>query len=159
MRPSLGSRLLQLHITSIDAGQIAIYMALVFPMLPVIGRIFSIPWRFCLAHIRILWRSRLAYIFTCGIPSPFNLRPVPDQRRKLEGDEFIDSIDTGAIRALASKYNGGLSCDIRYRRQGSFNVCFVLDFPNGSTRLIRLPIEPAVHDVWDKVRSEVYTMQ
>ncbi|KAG8418520.1 hypothetical protein J3459_012390 [Metarhizium acridum] len=59
----------------------------------------------------------------------------------------------------ASKYNGGLPCEIRCQRQGSFNVCFILDFTDGTTRLVRIPIEPAVHDVWDKVRSEAYTMQ
>lgn len=128
-------------------------------MLPVIERLFSIPWIYCLTRIRYLWRSHLAYIFRRGPPSPFNLRPLTDQQRKLRGDEFINSIDTNAICALASKHNGGLSCSIRCRRQGSFNVCFILDFPDGTTRLVRLPIEPAVHDVWDKVRSEVYTMQ
>ncbi|KAK0100465.1 hypothetical protein ONS96_007741 [Cadophora gregata f. sp. sojae] len=77
----------------------------------------------------------------------------------MKRDEFIGSIDTDAIRALASSYNGGLPCSIRSQRQGSFNVCFILDFSDGTTRLVRLPIEPAVHDVWDKVRSEVCTMQ
>lgn len=128
-------------------------------MLLVIERLFSIPWIRCLHHIGRLWRSHLAHVFRRGPPSPSNLRPLTDQQRKLTGDEFISSIDTDAIRALASKYNGGLPCSIRCRRQGSFNVCFVLDFSNGTTRLVRLPIEPAVHDVWDKVRSEVYTMQ
>lgn len=128
-------------------------------MLPVIMRLFSIPWIYCLTHIRYLWRSRLAYIFRCAPPSPFTLRPLTDQQRNLKANEFIDSIDTDAIRALASKYNGGLSCGIRCRHQGSFNVCFILDFPDDTTRLVRLPIEPAVHDVWNKVCSEVYTMQ
>ncbi|KAK0613147.1 kinase-like domain-containing protein [Bombardia bombarda] len=72
---------------------------------------------------------------------------------------FIDSIDKDAICALASKHNGGLSCNIRCQSNGSFNVCFVVDFSDGTTRLVRLPLEPAVHDVWDKVCSEVYTMQ
>lgn len=130
-----------------------------FLKLPVIERLFSIPWIYCLTPIRYLWRSRLAHLFRRGPPSPYNLRPLTDQQRKLKSDEFIESIDTDAIRALASKYNGGLPCSIRCRRQGSFNVCFILDFPDGTTRLVRLPIEPAVHDVWDKVRSEVYTMQ
>lgn len=128
-------------------------------MLAVIERLFSTPWTYCLACIRDVWTSRLSYIFRRGPPSPFNLRPLTDQQRKLKGDEFINSIDTDAVRTLASKYNRGLSCSIRCRHRGSFNLCFVLDFPDGTTRLVRLPIEPAVHDVWDKVRSEVYTMQ
>jgi len=130
-----------------------------FLKLPVIERLFSIPWIYCLTPIRYLWRSRLAHLLRRGPPSPFDLRPLTDQQRKLKSDEFIESIDTDAIRALASKYTDGLPCSIRCRRQGSFNVCFILDFSDGTTRLVRLPIEPAVHDVWDKVRSEVYTMQ
>lgn len=128
-------------------------------MLLVIERLFSIPWIYCHTRIRYLSKSRLAYIFRLGPLSPSNLRPLTDQQRKRKGNEFIDSIDTDAIRALASKYTGGLPCSIRCRRQGSFNVCFVLDFSDGTTRLVMLSIEPAVHDVWDKVRSEVYAMQ
>ncbi|KPM42279.1 hypothetical protein AK830_g4249 [Neonectria ditissima] len=124
-----------------------------------IKRIFFIPWIYCLTRLRCLWRSHLAYTFRRAPPSPFDLRPLTDQQRKLKVDEFIDSIDTDAIRALASKYFGGLSCTIRSRRRGSFNVCFILDFPDDTTRVVRVPIEPMVHDVWDKVCSEVYTMQ
>lgn len=54
------------------------------------------------SRIRYLWKSRLAYIFRRGPLSPFNLRPLTDQQRKRKGNEFIDSIDTDAIRALAS---------------------------------------------------------
>lgn len=127
-------------------------------MLPVVERIPSIPWTHYLSQLCHVWKSWLTYVFR-RVPAPFNLRPLTDQQRKLKADEFINSIDTDAIRALASKYTGGLPCSIRCRHQGSFNVCFILDFSNGTTRLVRLPIEPAVHDVWDKVCSEVYTMQ
>lgn len=125
----------------------------------VIERLFSTPWINCLAQIRYFLRSGLANIFGHAHHSPFNLKPLTYQQRKLRSDEFVNSIDTDAIRALASKYNGGLSCIIRRRCQGSFNVCYILDFPNGTTRLVRLPIEPVVHELWDKVRSEVYTMR
>ncbi|KAH7317744.1 hypothetical protein BKA65DRAFT_107480 [Rhexocercosporidium sp. MPI-PUGE-AT-0058] len=117
-------------------------------MLLVVERLFSIPWIYCIAHISRLWRSHLAHIFRRGPPSPSSLRPLTDQQRKLKGAEFIGSIDTNAIRALASKYNGSLPYSIRSRRQGSFNVCFVLNFSDSSTRLIKLPIEPVVHNVW-----------
>ncbi|OAA54965.1 phosphotransferase enzyme family protein [Niveomyces insectorum RCEF 264] len=127
-------------------------------MLSLFGRLFSIPWRSWLARICCFSRRRLSCAFRRPA-SPFDLTPLTDRQRKLKNDEFIESIDTNAICALASKHQGGLPCTIRCRHKGSFNVCFILDFTDGSTRLVRLPIEPAVHDAWDKVRSEVYTMQ
>lgn len=145
---------------SIHADQLARVLRSPWTMLEVLRRIFSFSWMFHgLGWLRHFWKSSLGHVFRCGPPSPFNLRPLTDQQSKLKADEFIKSIDTDAVRALASKYTGGLPCSIRCRHQGSFNVCFVLDFPDDTARLVRLPIEPVVHDVWDKVCSEVYTMQ
>lgn len=128
-------------------------------MASIIERIFSVPWVYCITRFRRLWGALFNPIFRRLATSPYNLRPLTDQQRKQKTHEFIDSIDPSAIRALGSKYNDGLSCEIRCWCQGTFNVCYILDFPDGSTRLVRLPIEPAVHDVWNKVQSEVYTMQ
>ncbi|KAL1862872.1 hypothetical protein VTK73DRAFT_6591 [Phialemonium thermophilum] len=122
-------------------------------------RSFFLSWSRFLARIRRLWRSCLAFLLTRGYPSPFDLRPLTDRERRLRVERFIDSVDTSAICALASKCNGDLPCSVRCWRKGSFNVCFILDFPDGSTRLVRLPIRPAVYDAWGKVLSEVYTMQ
>ena len=128
-------------------------------MLPIIERILPISCIYFLDNISYFWRSCLLSNFLRISTSPLHLRPLTDHQRKHNADTFIDSIDTNAIRALASKYNGGLSCEIRCRCRGSFNVCFILDFSDGTARLVRLPIEPAVYEVWEKVRSEVATMQ
>ncbi|KND86221.1 hypothetical protein TOPH_09163 [Tolypocladium ophioglossoides CBS 100239] len=128
-------------------------------MFPLIERFFFLPWAYCLARLRQFLWAPLAFISRPAPPSPLELRPPSDKQIKQQINNFIDSIDKDAICALASKHNGGLSCDIRCQSKGSFNVCFVVDFSDGTTRLVRLPLEPAVRDVWDKVRSEVYTMQ
>ncbi|KAG5796191.1 hypothetical protein H9Q69_004745 [Fusarium xylarioides] len=128
-------------------------------MLEFLQRISPASWAHYIARLLCVWKSRLTYVFSRGPSSPFNLRPLTEQQHKFMVDEFVESIDTDAIRTLASKYTGGLPCSIRCRQQGSFNVCFILDFPDDLARIVRLPIEPAVHDVWDKVCSEVCTMQ
>lgn len=145
---------------SVDAKQLANdHLLQSSPMLSVIERLFPIPLTGWFIHIQLFLRSALANVVERVPPSPFDVRPLTYQQRKLLGNEFVHSIDTDAVCALASRYNGGLSCQIRRRCQGSFNVCFILDFADGTTRVVRLPIEPMVHDVWEKVCSEVYTMQ
>ncbi|QPC69461.1 hypothetical protein HYE68_000213 [Fusarium pseudograminearum] len=125
-------------------------------MLEIIKRIFPASWAHYVARLLYVWKCRLSYVFSRGPLSPFNLRPLTEQQHKFMVDQFVESIDTDTIRTLASKYTGGLPCIIRCRQQGSFNVCFILDFPGDFARIVRLPIEPAVHNVWDKVCSEVY---
>lgn len=112
-----------------------------------------------LRRISAYLRSRLISIFSYG-RSAFDLRPLTDQQRRQKIEEFIDSINTEAVRALASANRGGLECYVRRLSRGSFNVCYVLDFPeDGSTRMVRIPIVPSVYDAWGKVRSEVCTLQ
>lgn len=125
----------------------------------ILERLFAIPWLFWSSRIHYPWRIGLANLLGRAFPSPHYLRPLTDQQRRLRKDEFIASIDTEAISALASKHHEGLSCSIRSESHGSFNVCFVVDFVDGATRLVRVPIEPAIHDVWGKVCSEVCTLQ
>ncbi|KAL2689415.1 hypothetical protein Neosp_003469 [[Neocosmospora] mangrovei] len=86
--------------------------------------------------------------------------PLTEQQIYRRTDTFFRSIDEDAIRALGTQHHSkGLQCEIKARYRGSFNGCFVLEFTDGSTRVVRLPLEPAVQDAWDKVRSEVCTMQ
>jgi hypothetical protein len=118
---------------------------------------FTVPWVYYVTRIRHLWLSFFRCVFKRA-HQLHDLRPLTDQQRERDTNEFIASIDIDAICSLASRQNGGLPCSIRCRRQGSFNVCFVIDFADGTTQLVRLPIEPAVQNVWDKVRSEVCTM-
>lgn len=43
---------------------------------------------------------------------------------------------------------------------GSFNVCFFVEFDqDGPQWIVRVPIEPAVVNPWDKLLSEVTTIQ
>ncbi|ROT34542.1 kinase-like protein [Sodiomyces alkalinus F11] len=76
---------------------------------------------------------------------------------------FIESIDLGLICALASRHNNGKSCQVVNKASGSFNVCFFVDFDDdsdeGTKWVVRVPIEPAFDDPWDKLLSEVTTMQ
>jgi hypothetical protein len=45
-------------------------------------------------------------------------------------------------------------------KNGSFNVCFFVEFYTVATAwVVRIPIEPVVHRAWEKLQSEVYTMQ
>ncbi|RSL84553.1 hypothetical protein CDV31_016689 [Fusarium ambrosium] len=86
--------------------------------------------------------------------------PLTEQQIYRRSDTFFRSIDEDAIRALGTHHHSeGLQCEIKARYRGSFNGCFVLEFTDDSTLVVRLPLEPAVQDAWDKVRSEVCTMQ
>lgn len=86
--------------------------------------------------------------------------PTPEQLRAQESN-FTAAISRDAIRALASRYNDNLPCRIRDETsQGSFNICFYADFYTaGTTWVVRIPIEPTVSQAWEKLQSEVYTMQ
>ncbi|KAK5997542.1 hypothetical protein PT974_02905 [Cladobotryum mycophilum] len=74
--------------------------------------------------------------------------------------EFVNSIDIEAVRAIASRNNHGKSCTVTEPLFGSFNVCFVIKFDSEDTTwVISIPSVPAVHDAWDKLRSEVVIME
>ncbi|KAH6982341.1 kinase-like domain-containing protein [Ilyonectria sp. MPI-CAGE-AT-0026] len=86
--------------------------------------------------------------------------PLTEQQIYRRSHNFFGSVDEDAIRALGTQHHvKSLQCEIKARYRGSFNGCFVLEFTDGSTRVVRLPLDPAVQDAWDKVRSEVCTMQ
>ncbi|KAL9561603.1 hypothetical protein ACKAV7_014159 [Fusarium commune] len=73
---------------------------------------------------------------------------------------FIESLDLSAICALASKYNNDRSCRVVNKASGSFNVCFFVEFSADEPKwVVRIPIEPAVNNPWDKLLSEVTTIQ
>lgn len=88
-----------------------------------------------------------------------NAWPLTEQQVYRRSDTFFRSIDEEAIRALGTRHHiKSLQCAIKARYRGSFNCCFLLEFTDSSTRVVRLPLEPAVQDAWGKVRSEVCTM-
>ncbi|RSL82728.1 hypothetical protein CEP52_016889 [Fusarium oligoseptatum] len=125
---------------------------------------FSTIWAPCTRFFCNIFRLLLAP--TTGFrqsPTAITLEyawPLTEQQIYRCSATFLDSVDHDAIRALGTQHHvEGLQCEIKARYQGSFNGCFVLEFTDGSTRIVRLPLEPAVQDAWDKVRSEVFTMQ
>ncbi|TWU71871.1 hypothetical protein ED733_003714 [Metarhizium rileyi] len=73
---------------------------------------------------------------------------------------FIESIDSDAVCALASRYNHCKPCRVVHRTNGSFNVCFFVKFDNDDLRwIVRIPIIPSLHKPWQKLLSEVATLQ
>ncbi|KAM3452330.1 hypothetical protein MY3296_004621 [Beauveria thailandica] len=88
---------------------------------------------------------------------------APDQLRlppKLDRDKYIASLKHTAVAALASRYNNGKNCRVFNRLNGSFNVCFFVEFTECGTRwAVRVPIEPRLHKPWEKLQSEAATLK
>jgi len=96
---------------------------------------------------------------TLGPPDQGFPAVTDDQYNKIR-KAFIESLDPDAVCALASKHNNSKSCQVVKKASGSFNVCFFVEFDlDGSKWIVRVPIEPALDDPWDKLLSEVTTMQ
>lgn len=73
---------------------------------------------------------------------------------------FIKSLDSDAVCALASRLNNGRPCKVVKTASGSFNACFFVEFDqDGLKWTVRVPIEPALDHPWNKLLSEVATMQ
>ncbi|KAM3507649.1 hypothetical protein MY10362_001655 [Beauveria mimosiformis] len=81
--------------------------------------------------------------------------------RKQRRDDFIASINKGAVAALASRFHNNERCTVSSDvKHGSYNVCYFVTFPaDGTEWVVRIPISPLISDVWTKVQSEVATMQ
>ncbi|KAL6361100.1 hypothetical protein LRP88_04562 [Fusarium phalaenopsidis] len=72
---------------------------------------------------------------------------------------FIESLDLDAVCALASRYNDGKPSQVVDSKNGSFNACFFVRFgQDGPEWVVRVPIEPILDNLWDKVLSEVATI-
>ncbi|KAK3379043.1 kinase-like domain-containing protein [Lasiosphaeria ovina] len=88
-----------------------------------------------------------------------NFPPTYDQ---IEGvlKAFIDSIDLNAVCSLASLHNSSKNCRMfRDAASGSYNVCYFVEFDDGTQWVVRIPLEPCISNVWDKVQSEVATIR
>ncbi|CAH0022762.1 unnamed protein product [Clonostachys rhizophaga] len=98
-------------------------------------------------------------------PDPSHLRrlkPLTSEQYEERRNKFIRAIDENAICTLASAHNKNLPCRIAESRtaNGSFNICFFLHFHTvDKTWVVRVPLEPVLHNAWDKVQSEVCTMR
>lgn len=83
-----------------------------------------------------------------------------DEQSNFARRDFIDSLDTNAVCALASQHYSGKACRVVKKDSGSFNVCFFVEFyQDGPKWIVRIPIEPALDNPWDKLLSEVATIQ
>lgn len=85
----------------------------------------------------------------------------PTDEQIAEGRQaFIDSIDLNDICRLASHHNSSKPCRIfRDHAHGSFNVCYFVEFEDGTKWVVRIPLVPCIPNVWDKVQSEVATVR
>lgn len=80
--------------------------------------------------------------------------------RERQRDAYISGIQEEDVIKLASHHNYGRECTVRRRANGSFNVCFFVEFPSdGQKWVVRFPICPVLHEPWQKLRSEVATME
>ncbi|PNY23876.1 Uncharacterized protein TCAP_06180 [Tolypocladium capitatum] len=99
-----------------------------------------------------------------GSPGPVELgfpTLTGEQEEQLIND-FITSLDADAICNLAASYNHGKPCKVLRNTSGSFNVCFFIKFDDDDDDgkvVVRIPIEPVVARPWEKVVSEVATIQ
>ncbi|KAH8821747.1 phosphotransferase enzyme family protein [Xylogone sp. PMI_703] len=81
-------------------------------------------------------------------PNPQEIPSVTEDQRKQARKAFIESIDSDAVCALASKFRNGRSCRVVSRESGSFNACFFVAFdqdePEYLKRNTTIPL-PRVH--------------
>ncbi|KAM4063675.1 phosphotransferase enzyme family protein [Hirsutella rhossiliensis] len=122
-------------------------------MLLVVFHFIRRHWVSCIARASRAWRAILRLV---ADPPP----PLTSEQLKTREEEFISSIDRDAVCALASRYNHQKPCRIINSARGSFNVCFFVHFYTTGTKwVVRIPIEPAIYNVWEKLQSEVATMR
>ena len=86
--------------------------------------------------------------------------PLTDEQIEEGVKAFIDSIDTNDVCKLASQHNSSKTCRIfRDAAHGSYNVCYFVEFEDGTKWVVRIPLEPYIANVWDKIQSEVATVR
>lgn len=75
--------------------------------------------------------------------------------------QYIQSIATVDVCALASHYYGGETCaEFREPKRGSYNICYFVEFPVDRARwVVRFPLTPVLHDVRRKLQCEISTME
>ncbi|KAF5017837.1 hypothetical protein F66182_10208 [Fusarium sp. NRRL 66182] len=148
-------------------------------MLSTLFRLLCTPWKLATCYLSKLWIGLFHFIGDIRVKLPDldgssigdleAATPGPDTRgfpaitdnqyHKLRR-AFIESLDLDAICSLASQYNDGKPCHVLKKDSGSFNVCFFVEFDQGGPKwVVRVPIEPALDNPWDKLLSEVATIQ
>lgn len=128
------------------------------PRLPSIRAILgklAFAWNVVMRSFGVVLRTSI-----CRLTSQRQPYPLTYEQQGARKEEFIDSLDQSAICNLASRYNSWKPCRVIRSSHGSFNACFFVEFPDDGTQwVVRIPIEPAVHNVWSKLQSEVITMR
>ncbi|RSL45910.1 hypothetical protein CEP53_010550 [Fusarium sp. AF-6] len=147
-------------------------------MLSTLIQIVFMPWTLATIYLSKLWGylshfTDIPRIRTCEINTS-NLNeaevetlesntqefPATEEQEAQVKNTFIESLDLDAICALASRYNHGKPCYVVDRKNGSFNACFFVSFgQDGPEWVVRVPIEPILDNPWDKVLSEVATIE
>ncbi|KAK7431675.1 hypothetical protein QQZ08_001894 [Neonectria magnoliae] len=147
--------------TSTGPARIIFRMHGIIHHLPRLRRIATIldklatAWNAVLRFVGAALRSQACRLTPQRHPYPLTYEQQ-DARKK----EFIKSLDESSICDLASRHNNWKACRIIHSSSGSFNACFFVEFLDDGTRwVVRIPIVPAVHNVWAKVQSEVTTMR
>lgn len=97
------------------------------------------------------------------MPHPYTdtLLGTSKMERHRQRDACIDAISTEDVYRLAASHNLVREChEFRARENGSFNVCFFVEFPSDGQRwVVRFPIVPLLYEPWQKLQSEIATMQ
>ncbi|KAK0721847.1 hypothetical protein B0T26DRAFT_700441 [Lasiosphaeria miniovina] len=109
-----------------------------------------------------LIRSRGEFSLQCQVGFTEPMAKFPPTYDQIEGalKAFIDSIDPDAVCSLASLHNSSKNCRMfRDAASGSYNVCYFVEFDDGTQWVVRIPLEPCISNVWDKVQSEVATIR
>jgi hypothetical protein len=93
-------------------------------------------------------------------PQTVDYFPPTAAQKESELQAFIASIDPSNVCSLASRHNCFKPCRIfQETANGSYNVCFFVEFDETVKWVVRIPSESSVHNVWDKVQSEVATIR
>lgn len=131
-------------------------------MFRAICRLIIEQWTRCATRTLQAWKAALTFI-SGPLVSRYDLsvlNPLTAEQLDSLANEFVQAIDPEAVRSLASSYNDGSPCrvDKMATARGSFNICFFARFDD-RTWVVRIPIQPVIHNVWGKLQSEVCTMR
>jgi hypothetical protein len=86
--------------------------------------------------------------------------PPTDEQCEEGLQAFIASIDINDVCKLASHHNSCKACRVfREHAHGSYNVCYFVEFEDGTKWVVRIPLAPCISNVWDKIQSEVATIR
>lgn len=118
-------------------------------------------WTSARSFIFAFWQRLLSASETIGDVGRGAAQHFPPAPKAVKdaADAFIESLQTSAVEALASRHNHGKPCKVSHRLHRSFNVCYFVEFEDGLSWTVRIPITPRLHSPWEKLQSEVATLR